>query len=91
MASASGKLQNQGERGFDPNAKYVRITGERGNLVEFDFAIGDPTLYVELILPRDAFEEFCARNNVRHLTDEEAALVDFDRAKWRYGKPGIRD
>ena len=75
---------------FDPRVKYVRITNIRSSgLVEFDFAIGEPTLYVELVLPRDAFHEFCARNNVRHLNEDEAALVDFDRAKWRYGRPGI--
>ena len=91
MASASDKPREPGTRNFDPDAKYVRITGVRGDLIEFDFAIGDPTIYVELMLPHDAFQEFCARNNVRHLTAEEAALVDFDRAKWRYGKPGIRE
>ena len=91
MASASDKRQEQGGRSFDPDAKFVRITGVRGDLIEFDFAIGDPTIYVELMLPYDAFQEFCARNHVRHLTAEEAALVDYDRAKWRYGLPGIRE
>ena len=91
MASAEDRSKGQARSGFDPNAKYVRITGVRGDLIEFDFAIGDPTIYVELMLPYDAFQEFCARNNVRHLTAEEAALVDYDRAKWRYGKPGIRE
>ncbi len=77
-------------RDFDPKQCFVRITGVRPNgLIEFDFAIGDPTLYVELMLPHDAFQEFCARNNVQHLSAEEAARVDHDRLKWRYGKPGI--
>ncbi len=71
-------------------ACYVRITGVRGNgFIEFDFSIGDPTLYVELILPFDAFEEFCAHNQVQHLSAEDAARVDFDKLKWRYGKPGL--
>jgi phenol hydroxylase P0 protein len=78
------------EKVFDPEKKYVRITGTREHgLIEFDFAIGEPEIYIELILPFAAFEEFCSHNNVSHLTAEEAARVDYDRLKWRYGKPGI--
>ncbi len=78
-------------REFDVRARYVRITRIRNNeLVEFDFAIGEPELFVELILPLKAFEEFCAMNDVHHLSAEEAALVDYDKLKWRYGKPGVK-
>jgi len=77
-------------KGFDPNKRYVRITGIRGNkLIEFDFSIGEPEIYVELILPFEAFQEFCAHNQVTYLTPEEAAAVDYDRMKWRNGMPGI--
>lgn len=72
--------------------KYVRITGKRNNqFIEFDFSIGDPQLYVELLLPFDAFEKFCADNQVAYLTPKQAAQVDYDRMKWRYGKPGASD
>jgi len=75
---------------FDIDKRYVRITGVRDNrLIEFDFAIGEPEMYIELILPFPAFEEFCAHNKVCHMTAEESAQVDYDRMKWRYGKPGI--
>lgn len=68
--------------------RYVRITGEKnGKFIEFDFSIGDPLLYVELILPHDAFEKFCVDNNVVHLNSEQAAQVDNDRIKWRHGEP----
>ncbi|HHN67211.1 MAG TPA: phenol hydroxylase [Thermopetrobacter sp.] len=74
---------------FNPAARYVRITRVRDNgLVEFDFAIGEPTLYVELMLPRAAFDEFCERNAVTFLSDEECEIVDLDSYKWRYGRPG---
>jgi phenol hydroxylase P0 protein len=70
--------------------KYVRITGTRGDkFVEFDFSIGDPLMYVELMLPPDAFKAFCAHNNVTFLSKEQEALVDEDRSKWRYGQPGL--
>ena len=80
----------QPERGFDPDNRYVRITGIRNNnLIEFDFSIGEPEMYVELILPFEAFQTFCAHNRVQHLSAEEAARVDYDRLKWRYGAPGV--
>lgn len=65
---------------------YVRRTGvnSRG-MIEFDFSIGDPSLYVEMILPEQAFAEFCAHNHVRFLTREEGAAIDVDREKWRRG------
>ena len=69
---------------------FVRVTGTRGaRFVEFEFAIGDPELAVELVLQFDQFREFCARHAVRHLSTEEGARLDFERMKWRFGAPGI--
>lgn len=66
--------------------RYVRIRGEvGGKFIEFDFAIGDPTLYVELVLPKAAFTAFCHHNKVVMMSDEQARRVDADMAKWRYG------
>jgi len=43
--------------------KYVRVRNIiREKFVEFDFAINDPLLYVELILPVDAYQIFCEKN-----------------------------
>jgi phenol hydroxylase P0 protein len=67
--------------------RYVRIRKElSGKFIEFDFAIGDPTLYVELVLPKSAFTAFCHHNKVVMMTDEQAERVDADMAKWRYGE-----
>ncbi len=67
--------------------RYVRITAIRDKrYVEFDFSIDDPTLYVELCLPFESFQQFCKQNQVIHLNREQAAQVDFDRLKWQYGK-----
>jgi len=75
---------------FDTNKRFVRITGVRNNsLVEFDFSIGEPEIYIELVLPFQAFQDFSVRNNVAHLTPAQAAAVDYDRLKWRSGKPGV--
>ena len=66
--------------------RYVRITNTaRDGFVEFDFSIGDPRLFLEMILPVAAFDDFCATNKVEYLTDEQAALVDKDKDKWHSG------
>lgn len=72
---------------FDPRNKYIRIRSEPGaRFVEFDFAIGDPSLFVELALPRAAFKKFCQINAVVHMTEEQSAAVDSEMQKWRYGE-----
>ncbi|MEK7885112.1 MULTISPECIES: phenol hydroxylase subunit [Methyloversatilis] len=50
---------------FDPFRKFVRVTGERDDgFVEFDFALGEPELFAEMMLTRAAFDEFCAAQDV---------------------------
>jgi len=70
---------------------YVRVTNNnRNGFVEFDFSMGDPNLYVELILPPNAFAEFCKNNNTQMVTPAQAQEVDDDRVKWRDGAPAQR-
>ena len=53
------------DQSIDVSKKYVRVVERRPNgLVEFEFSIGLPELYVEMLLPADAFEAFCANNTV---------------------------
>lgn len=69
--------------------KYVHITDIKSNgLVEFDFSIGDPCMYVELALPKKQFEQFCDANSVMHLTPEQEIEVENDKHKWQYGVVG---
>lgn len=59
--------------------RFVRILQEDKNgLVQFEFAIGWPDLAVELALPRAAFDEFCAQNAVRFVTEAE---IEAEEAK----------
>lgn len=75
------------KRPFDRLVKYIRVRSEPGaRFVEFDFAIGDPNLFVELIMPQGAFEHFCKANDVVHMTDEQMQAVDAEMEKWRYGE-----
>lgn len=69
--------------------RYVRIRERDERFVEFDFAIENPELFVELILPPPAFEEFCSRNDVTFMTDDQARKVDIQMEKWRYGDIAI--
>ncbi|KAA1194195.1 phenol hydroxylase [Pseudohalioglobus sediminis] len=72
---------------FDSLKRYVRIRDVLDDkFVEFDFAIGDPSLYVELVLPKAAFDAFCKHNRVEIMTQEQADAVDADMEKWRYGE-----
>nr|WP_298415050.1 phenol hydroxylase subunit [uncultured Halomonas sp.] len=64
---------------------FVRERSRNERFVEFDFAIEDPELFVELILPPQAFEEFCSRNAVIFMSEEEGREVDKQMEKWRYG------
>ncbi|MGI6409295.1 MAG: phenol hydroxylase subunit [Thiopseudomonas sp.] len=72
---------------FDELTKYIRVRSEEGSrFVEFDFAIGEPSLFVELVMPPEAFKHFCELNRVVHMTPEQMAAVDDELEKWRYGE-----
>jgi phenol hydroxylase P0 protein len=61
---------------FDPRRRFIRIVEVRANgMVEFEFAVGEPELFVEMILPREAFDDFCAREGVVP-TQHSGALAD---------------
>ena len=50
--------------------KFVRVKEVRpSGLVCFEFAIGWPELFVDLMLPRSAFDDFCVRQQVQLLND----------------------
>jgi phenol hydroxylase P0 protein len=50
--------------------KFVRIKQVRADgLVCFEFAIGWPELFVDLMLPKSAFDDFCRRQQVQVLSD----------------------
>lgn len=53
---------------LDTSRKFVRIIERRADgFVEFEFAIGEPELYAEMLLPGDAYEAFCEANHVTFL------------------------
>lgn len=76
---------------FNDLTRYIRVRSEPGDrFVEFDFAIGYPELFVELVLPHDAFELFCKHNHVVHMDSDTIRKIDEDMVKWRFGERGQR-
>ena len=45
--------------------RYIRVVETHPNgMVEFEFAVGEPGLFVEMVMPQAQFEEFCAQQGV---------------------------
>lgn len=88
---ANLQLVHSAELTADPDTvKYVRVTERMANgYVSFDFAMGSPDLFVELVLPEAAFEAFCETNHVQFMTQEQSDLVDEEMRKFRYGDEGM--
>jgi len=86
MAKVFDHPAAEGTAEFSELKRYVRIRQVIDDkFIEFDFAIGDPSLYVELVLPKAAFDAFCQHNQVEMMTEAQAQAVDADMEKWRYG------
>jgi len=47
--------------------RYVRVTERSERWVEFEFSIGDPRIYVELVMPPAQFQSFCAEQRAELL------------------------
>lgn len=56
---------------FNPGLKLVRVNGERHGMVDFDFAVGDLALSVEMMLPAADFQKFCAEQDAVLVTTEK--------------------
>ncbi len=73
----------------DLSSKFVRITGIKDEkYVEFDFSIGHPELFVELLLPFDMFNTFCKKNQVTILPPGQDMQEEHERLLWRIGEAG---
>lgn len=82
-----GKIASFADRRVPREASsHVRITNpDRHGFIEFQFSLGDPTLYLEMTLPPAAFADFCREHAARPLSDAQASAVDATDRAWRYG------
>ncbi len=73
---------------FDPTRRFIRIRQQRDDgFVEFDFAVGDAELSVELILPRPAFEAFASQPGVEHMSEDAAERAQRRQHTYLFGPP----
>lgn len=69
------------ESNFDITRKFVRVLRILPNgLIEFEFAVGAPEVAAELVMPKSAFDEFCANNQVELLSADKSRPVDAEAA-----------
>ena len=67
MTAAAEIDEKIADENFDTRPTFVRVTGRRSGFVEFDFAIGEPDIHIEMVLNEDGFKEFCERHNATML------------------------
>lgn len=59
---------------FDPRRKFIRVVETRPDgMVEFEFAVGEPGLFVEMVMPAAEFRQFCQDQGV---TPTQGALPE---------------
>ena len=69
---------------MDLSRKFVRLIERRPDgFVEFEFAIGDPELFAEMLLPGDAYEAFCKTNEVIELGPREES-AESEGSDWNW-------
>lgn len=61
---------------------YVRVTARDEHWVEFEFSLGDPALYVELVMRPDQFSAFCATQCAITVSHLLGRALEFERDKW---------
>ena len=77
---------------FNPNLKFVRIIETHANgLVEFEFAVGEPGLFVELLMAQAPFDEFCAMHGVTPTQGRLQPAQDDKEQEWDWSLRAARE
>ncbi|WP_424192398.1 phenol hydroxylase subunit [Ampullimonas aquatilis] len=72
--------------GIDSTRRFYRVKEIRSDgFVVFDFAIGEPDLSVELILPRSAFEAFSNQAGTEEISKQDSEKAKQRQYKYLYG------
>jgi len=77
---------------FNPNLKFVRLIETHANgLVEFEFAVGEPELFVELLMAQAQFDEFCAMHGVTPTQGRLPAVQSPEEQEWDWSLRAARE
>ena len=77
---------------FNTNLKFVRIIETHANgLVEFEFAVGEPGLFVELLMAQAPFDEFCAMHGVMPTQGRLASTQSPEEQEWDWSLRAARE
>lgn len=81
------------DKRWDLQRRFIRIVHEHDNgMVEFEFAVGEPELFVEMVMPRAEFEDFCAMHQVvPTMGPLPAADLQDTRAEWDWSLRDARE
>ena len=67
------------------------IETHTNGLVEFEFAVGEPELFVELLMAQAAFDEFCVMHGVTPTQGRLAAKQDGAEQEWDWSLRAARE
>jgi phenol hydroxylase P0 protein len=77
---------------FNTNLKFVRIIETHANgLVEFEFAVGEPELFVELLMAQAPFDEFCAMHEVTPTQGRLQPVQSIQEQEWDWSLRAARE
>jgi phenol hydroxylase P0 protein len=62
--------------------RYVRVTARDAQWVAFEFSLGDPALYVELVMRPEQFDAFCAAQGAIAVPCRLGEALERERGKW---------
>ncbi|MEO0048133.1 MAG: hypothetical protein RLZZ410_1092 [Pseudomonadota bacterium] len=69
---------------FDTTKRFVRLIEKRDDgFIEFEFSVGEPEIFAEMMLTAEDFKTFCEEHKVV-MIDENSNPIDHDNGfEWR--------
>lgn len=70
--------------GFDTTRRFIRVTHRRKDgFVAFDFAMGDASVFLEMLLPETDFDAFRTTQNARPFPEPSGETEQGSDWDWR--------
>ncbi len=69
---------------FDPQKRFVRFIEKRDDdFVLFEFAVGEPEIFAEMILKAEDYEIFCKEQGVVMIDQDSNPIDQANDFEWR--------